>query len=142
MIVCIDTNVVLGMFTAGHAHRPIFDAWFDGQFQWAVTTEIYLEYTEIMLRQAGQRKTDMMMQIFALVNARHGNLLFGSPTFRFHLITADPDDDKFADCAIAAEADWIITSDRHFEALIGSGYKPQPITPLRFIERCLNRPPT
>ena len=25
-------------------------------------------------------------------------------------------DDKFADCAIAAEAEWILTEDRHFAA--------------------------
>jgi len=52
---------------------------------------------------------------------------------RFHTITGDPDDDAFADCAIAENADFIITSDHHFKALIGSGYRPQPITPEDFI---------
>ena len=51
----------------------------------------------------------------------------------FNLITADPDDNKFADCAIAAEADFIITADQHFEVMRGSGYKPQPVTPEEFI---------
>ena len=45
--------------------------------------------------------------------------------FRFHLIIGDADDDKFADCAIAAEADFIITEDHHFDVMPGSGYKPQ-----------------
>ena len=40
---------------------------------------------------------------------------------------------KFADCAIAAEADFIITADSDFNAMRGSGYKPQPITPEEFI---------
>ena len=44
MIVVIDTNVVLGMFTAGHRTRPIFSAWFDGRLRWALSTEILLEY--------------------------------------------------------------------------------------------------
>lgn len=44
---------------------------------------------------------------------------------------------KFSDCAITAEADYIVTEDRHFQALIGSGYKPQPITPAEFIQRHL-----
>lgn len=57
-----------------------------------------------------------------------------SPTFRFHLIAADPDDNKFAGCAIAAEADFIITGDRHFDVLRGSGYKPQPVTPEDFVQ--------
>lgn len=38
-----------------------------------------------------------------------------SPQFRFNLITADPDDNKFVDCAIIAQADYIFTNDRHFE---------------------------
>ena len=46
-------------------------------------------------------------------------------------------DDKFADCAIAAHADFIITSDQHFNVLIGSGYKPRPITPEEFIAQHL-----
>ena len=135
MTVCIDTNVVLGMFTASHAFRPLFEAWFHGKLQWALSTEILLEYEEIMQRQAGQQKAEAMLQIITLVALQHGNVIFSSPSFRFHLITADPDDDKFADCAIAAAADYIITSDHHFDVLIGSRYKPQPITPEEFIRR-------
>ena len=92
-----------------------------------------LEYEEIMQRHASQAKVDLMMRIIALVNAQHGNLLPVSPSFRFHLITGDADDNKFADCAIAAEADFIITSDQHFDLMRGSGYKPQPLTPEEFI---------
>jgi predicted nucleic acid-binding protein len=39
--------------------------------------------------------------------------------------------------AIAASADYLITSDKHFNVLIGSGYKPQPVTPEEFITRFL-----
>lgn len=60
-----------------------------------------------------------------------------SPSFFFRTISADRGDDKFADCAIAADADYIITNDKHFAPLIGSGYKPQPITPEEFIVRFL-----
>ena len=137
MLVCIDSNVMLGMFTAGHAHRPIFEAWFQGRLRWAVSTEIMLEYEEIMQRHASQTKAGAMMQIIALVNEQHGNLLQISPTFRFHLIAADADDNKFADCAIAAGADFIITGDHHFEAMRGSGHPPQPVTPEEFIRRHL-----
>ncbi len=42
-----------------------------------------------------------------------------------------------ADCAITAAADYIVTEDRHFEALRNSGYQPQPITPEEFIPRFL-----
>jgi predicted nucleic acid-binding protein len=65
-----------------------------------------------------------------------GDLLRVSPQFQFRLIGRDPDDNKLVDCAIAAHADYVITNDRHFDALANAGYKPQPITPERFIQLC------
>lgn len=37
--------------------------------------------------------------------------------FRFNLITADPDDNKFVDCAVTAGATYIVSNDRHFREL-------------------------
>ena len=37
--------------------------------------------------------------------------------FRFNLIQADVDDNKFVDCAIAANAKCIVTEDKHFKVL-------------------------
>ena len=61
------------------------------------------------------------------------------PHFHWRLILADPDDDKFADCAIAAEAEWIITGDAHFNAMKDSGHQPHPITPAEFLAQFLAR---
>ena len=36
--------------------------------------------------------------------------------FKFNLLS-DPDDNKFVDCAIAANADFIVTHDKDFETL-------------------------
>lgn len=78
-----------------------------------------------------------MSIVSRLGTLRIGSLIQVSPTFFFRTISADRDDDKFADCAIAANADFIITSDQHFHVLIGSGYRPQPITPEAFITQHL-----
>ena len=40
-----------------------------------------------------------------------------NPSFRFNLITSDPDDNKFVDCAITAGATYIVSNDRHFDEL-------------------------
>jgi len=137
MNVCIDTNVVLEIVSTRHPHRVILGAWSRGLFQWSVTTEILLEYEDVMLRECGERKAATLKQIMDMVNARYGNLIRVSPAFRFHLIKGDPDDDKFADCAITAHADYVITEDRDFRPLAGAGFKPQPITPEAFIARHL-----
>ena len=137
MIVCIDTNVVLGVFTTGHRYRPIFESWLSGRLTWAVTTEILFEYDEIMVRQGSPAKALKMRQIMQVADRLPGRLIHISPSFRFNLISRDSDDNKFVDCAIAAEADYIITSDHHFDEIVGLGYKPQPIAPDDFICRCL-----
>ncbi|MCX6856964.1 MAG: hypothetical protein NTV80_18895 [Verrucomicrobia bacterium] len=95
MIVCIDTNVLVGMF--------------------------------------GRRAPEFI----ELVDETRGVIRYLSPAYRFLTIPADADDDKFADCAIAAHADYVITEDRHFRSLAGAGYKPQPITPEAFITQHL-----
>ena len=137
MIVVIDTNVVLTMFKPSHLHWRIFQAWAINRLQWAVSTEILLEYEEVMARMNSAAYAALAFQTIQAIESARKNLLRISPSFHFRSITADPDDDKFADCAIAAEADHVITNDHHFDALRGSGYKPQPITPEEFIRRHL-----
>ena len=36
---------------------------------------------------------------------------------RLVLITTDPDDNKFIDCAVAAQAKFIVTEDHHYDIL-------------------------
>jgi predicted nucleic acid-binding protein len=43
--------------------------------------------------------------------------MFVTPHFKFGLITADHDDDKFVDCAFAANATYIVSDDKHFDIL-------------------------
>jgi len=137
MIVVIDTNVVMAMFKRGNPCRPIFDAWIAGEFCWAVSTEIMIEYEEIIGRMSHPQYVALVFETLSAIGESKQNLLHFSPAFRFQLVPGDADDNKFTDCAVTAHADYIITSDRHFNLLSGSGYKPQPITPAAFIERCL-----
>ena len=39
----------------------------------------------------------------------------------------------FTDCAITADADYLLTEDAHFAPLADAGYKPQLLSPQRFI---------
>ena len=45
------------------------------------------------------------------------NTLKLDPRFQFRLIAQDMDDNKFVDCAIVANAQYIVTEDRHFKVL-------------------------
>jgi putative PIN family toxin of toxin-antitoxin system len=137
MTVCIDTNVLVGMFGRTAPWLLIRQAVLDGRILWALSNEILLEYEEIFTREMSASKAMTMLEFIELVDDTRGVIRHVSPDFRFKTIPADADDDKFADCAIAAHADYIITEDRHFRVLAGAGFKPQPIAPQQFIARHL-----
>ncbi len=133
MRLCIDTNVLLQLFGASQPYGPIADALQQGRLELAVSNEILLEYQEILTHLSGQARWQTVISFLDGISKLHGNVLYVEPHFRFQVIVADPDDNKFADCAIAVEADYILTSDRHFDPLLSSGYKPKPIEPAQFI---------
>lgn len=45
------------------------------------------------------------------------NVIKSDVYFNWGLVKADADDNKFVDCAIAANADYIVTNDRHFDVV-------------------------
>lgn len=86
---------------------------------------------------SGPARWQQVERFLTLLFRLHANILFSEPQYRFGVIVADADDNKFSDCAIAAQADYIITSDHHFDVLVGSGYKPKPIRPDEFVQNHL-----
>ena len=93
MIVVIDTNAVLAILGLRHPARVIFDAFLDGKFAWAISTEILLEYEEVVVDRVGRPRFDWFAGILPLIDERRRNVRWVSPTYRFRLIAADPDDD-------------------------------------------------
>ena len=51
----------------------------------------------------------------AIINAPHAEQI--TIYYKWSLITADFDDNKFVDCAVSANADYIVTNDKHFNTL-------------------------
>ncbi len=96
-----------------------------------------LEYEEMAIRLAGAAYWNRIIEFFDVTSQLHDNIFQVSPTFRFGLIVTDPDDNKFVDCAITASSDYLVTEDRHFHVLAGSGYRPQVISPQTFIDKFL-----
>jgi putative PIN family toxin of toxin-antitoxin system len=133
MTVCLDTSVFLQMFGRKQPFYRILRALLDGSLTLAVSTEILLEYEEITVKLSGAERWRDVAAFLELLPQLHGNIRQIEPHYRFGVIVADPDDNKFCDCAIAADADFVVTEDGHFGALKSAGYKPQPITPEGFI---------
>ena len=85
------------------------------------------------MKLSGAERWHEVEALLELLERLHGNIRQIEPQFRFAIITADLDDNKFCDCAITAEADFVVTEDAHFAALKSAGYKPKPISPEEFI---------
>lgn len=137
MLIVIDTNVLLRMFGRRAQHHEIRDALLNGRISWAVSTDVLLEYEEVVSEKSGIAAWQRIRSLMTFLSLRFGSIREMEPAYRFQLISTDPDDNKFVDCAIAANADFVVTEDAHFAPLATAGYKPQPISPAEFVERVL-----
>lgn len=111
--VVIDTNCLVQMISKHSPFRKIWDAFLGKQFVLCVSNEILEEYQEIIEQQTTAEIAENI--VLLLINRK--NVKFVDPHFRLRVITADPDDDKFVDCAFAAGADVIVSEDSHFDIL-------------------------
>ena len=129
MTVCLDTSVFLQIFGRKQPFSHIMLALLNGRLTLAVSTEILLEYEAITTKLSGTQRWSDVTAMLELLNQLHGNIRLIEPHYRFGVVVADPDDNKFCDCAIAADADFVVSEDRHFDVLRTAGYKPKPLTP-------------
>lgn len=113
LIVVLDTNVLVSALSATSIHHPILSALIQKKYFIAVSTEIFMEYEE----QIKKRYNEETAAFFFNFIAYSPQVLAVEPSFQFHLITTDKDDNKFVDCALAANAHFIVSNDRHFNVL-------------------------
>ncbi len=99
-------------------YRPIFDKFLDGEYDLLVSTEILNEYVEKLEEKANQFVANNISEV--LINAK--NVVFVNIYFNWNLISEDPDDNKFIDCAVAGDATFIVTNDKHFNILKNTGF--------------------
>jgi putative PIN family toxin of toxin-antitoxin system len=95
----------------------------DKKIQIAFTNDILTEYEEqIGIHWHSDVAINTIRSLTELPTS-----LFVNVHYNLQLIIADPDDDKFVDCAFAANADFIITNDSHFNVLKNIDFPSIPI---------------
>lgn len=112
MILVIDTNCLLVSIPKYSETRWLFDTLRTGKYQFAVTTEILEEYEEVIGEFYSPTVAANVVELLTTAD----NCIWVTPHYRWGLIAAQ-DDNKFVDCAISCQADYIVTHDRHFNAL-------------------------
>ena len=111
--VVIDTNCLLQIISRKSPYRPIWDAFLAGRYTLCASNEILDEYQEILEQQISPTVGENVVML--ILNQENVQLV--DPHFRMGIITADPDDNKFVDCAFAAGADYLVSEDSHFRVL-------------------------
>jgi uncharacterized protein len=133
--VVIDTNVFVESISNTSSYHRIFTNFISGKFFVCTSNSILLEYEEVLYSLHRQENVDRFMDLMRISPF----VMFISPSFYYNLIYKDPDDNKFVDCAITGQADFIITSDKHFEVLKNVEIpKVNVIHPREFIEKYLS----
>mgnify|MGYP003564995962 CR=1 FL=1 len=109
----LDTNCLLMAIPRRSPYHKILTALFAGKYALCVSTDILLEYEEVIAAHASPIVAENVIK--AILQLPH--MVQVTPAYRYHLIAADADDNKFVDCAITANAKCVVTNDVHFQVL-------------------------
>ena len=113
MKIVIDTNCLLVVLPKSSRYHNLWDAFRRGRFTLCYSTEMLQEYEELLLRYYSPDVVSFTLEILL----KSPNIIQTVPYYKWNLISIDPDDNKFVDCALNAGADCIVTNDKHFNIL-------------------------
>ncbi len=111
--IVLDTNCLLQSLPSKSNYHKVWEQILDGKIALCVNTEILNEYEEII----SQKTTPEIAHNIVETIARLSSTIFQNTYYHFNLITQDFDDNKFVDCAVASNAELIVTNDSHFSIL-------------------------
>jgi len=128
--VVLDTNILISGLLSPHGlPAEILLMTLEGaEVQLCVSEEIFAEYGEVMSRPRFKRSSEEIASIMGAIRR------VGFWVKPLDLVDAcsDPDDDIFLECALAAEADYVVTGNiKHFPDVWGS---VRVVSSRRFIE--------
>ena len=120
MKVILDTNCLVVCLPATSPFYCLWQAFRDNRITLCLTTDMIEEYEEVLQRFYPKSFVDDVIRELLLAH----NCIKASSYFKWNLITADPDDNKFVDCALNAGAAYIVTNDKHFNVLKEIDFPP------------------
>ena len=134
MKIIIDTNVLVSSLSRRSESNWIIQSFLDKDFILVVTHEILLEYEEILrIKYSSVAVDGFLRSIHESENVEMVDVYF---QWKF---LQDPDDNKFADAAIASGADYLVSEDRGFKVLQNIDFPKIAILRLKDFEKILNQ---
>ena len=111
MKVIIDTNVLVSAVLRGREPRAVIQFIIDNsEFEWIVSTEILAEYKEVLNRKKFKLIDEVKAEWFEIIDT-FPTIINVNVEIDF---PRDRKDAKFLTCAMAGDADFLITGDFDF----------------------------
>ena len=111
--IVIDSNALIQMLGAHSKYNILWSRFMERRFILCVSSDIMFEYEEMLKQKSSSLVAEMFMKVMSLAP----NIIQKDPFYKYSLISNDPDDNKFVDCAIASNAELIVTNDKDFSPL-------------------------
>lgn len=132
--IVLDTNCLLQALPSRSPYHKIWTEVLAGRISLCVNSDILNEYEEILSEKTTPEIAHNVVETIARLHTTD----FQEVYIHFGLITADPDDNKFVDCAVAADAEYIVTNDAHFNVLKQIDWPKLTIIAIKEFARQLN----
>ena len=111
--IVLDTNCLLQALPSKSPYHKVWEEVLDGKISLCVNTDILEEYEEILAQKTSPSIAHNVVEAIANLTTT----IMQNTYVHFELLPADSDDNKFVDCAVASDAEYIVTNDKHFNPL-------------------------
>lgn len=111
--VVLDTNILVASISRKSPYHWVWQAFLNQQYSLCVTSDILDEYAEIIERYFSVIDADNTLNQIMMSS----NIVQIIRFYEWNVIEQDPDDNKFFDCAVAANAHYLVSEDNHFNIL-------------------------
>ena len=113
--VVLDTNVLISAILFGGKPRQILEKAIRGEIRLCISEPILEELKGVLQRSEFDYSAEMIQVILTELT---GIADFVNPSKTIDVVYEDPDDNRILECAVEAEANYIITGDSHLLKLI------------------------
>jgi len=111
--IVLDTNCLLQALPSKSPYHKVWTEILDGKISLCVNTDILDEYEEILSQKTTPEIAHNVVEAIATLSTT----TLQTSYVHFELLSNDIDDNKFVDCAIASDAEYIVTNDKDFNLL-------------------------
>jgi len=108
--IVLDTNVLISAILFGGKPRRVLHLVISGSVDCTLSTVILDELKDVLQRPKFGFSAEVC---FHIIEELHGACDIISPSVSVGFIRSDPDDDRILDCAVEAQAHFIVSGDPH-----------------------------